>query len=561
MNTPLKCTTCGAPCNSAHVFLRDDFPLLPTLLRNNEPPMGSMIGPLRSSALRVSATIDEIQAEILRTSDFLKALQDKRRHLQLIEEEYKAVLSPVRRVPPEVLAEIFYACIGNEKLELGYDVFDVFDGPWVLSRVCRLWRQVLFSLCPHNWTTFLVSVRFRVPKDPVSLLKAALSRCGNLQLEFTFYGPSWDSQDADMEVRGTSKSLFQNLLSLSHRWKSVNLGISHELFQLLPSIRGKVSCLETCSISTGPITESFNALEFAPSLKCVTFEGLRDCLLPVRVSTSHLVRFSDDRATDSFGHLHEMYLDIIRGSPFLDEVEVQHQGQAEGDLPVATPRIIHPTLRTLAFREGSFIRSLELPKLKTVEIQANSHEVGDRSTFSDVLPALHDLIIRSRCSLTSLSIADTVLDDNIISILSLSPQLAYLGFSLTQWSEDSDSILEIVIEKMAETTIDSFYDNEPTLIPLLEHFSVYMSDRRSRFREEVEVGFVDSNFVYMLKVRLHCASPLRFVNVNGSTRLLRFTGVDGDDVEELVKWRDENRFEELAIQSGWGPKSTLHRVV
>lgn len=88
-----------------------------------------------------------------------------------------------------------------------------------------------------------------------------------------------------------------------------------------------------------------------------------------------------------------------------------------------------------------------------------------------------------------------------------------------------------------------------------------MSDRRSRFREEVEVGFVDSNFVYMLKVRLDCASPLRFVNVNGSTRLLRFTGADGDDVLQLVKWRDENKFEKLAIQSGWGPESTLHRVV
>ncbi|SJL02389.1 uncharacterized protein ARMOST_05716 [Armillaria ostoyae] len=541
MNTPLKCTTCGAPCNSTHVFLRDDLPFLPTLLRNNEPPTGSMLGPLRSSALRVSATIDEIQAEILRTSDFLKALQDKRRHLQLIEEDYKAVLSPVRRVPSEVLAEIFYACSGNEKSEWGYDVFHVKAGPWVLSRVCRSWRQVSRSLCPSSWATFSVPVRQKMEKDPISLLKAALSHCGNRRLKFTFDGPRWDSRDVDMEVRRTSKSLFQILLSLSHRWKSVDLDITQELFQLLPS--------------------SFNALEFAPSLKCLTFKGLRDCLLPVSVPTSNLVKFSDDRATDYFGHLHQMYLDIVRDSPSLEEFEVRHQGQAEGDLPVATPRIIHPTLHTLAIREASFMRSLELPELESVDIQKNSPEVGDRSTFPDVLPALHDLIIRSRCSLTYLSIADTVLDDNIISILSLSPQLAYLGFSLTQWSEDSDLILQIVIEKMAETTINSSGDNELSLIPLLEEFSVYMYDRRSRFREVVEVGFVDGNFVNMLKVRLDYASPLRFVTVNGSTRFLRFTGVDSDDVEQLVKWRDENRFEELAIKSGFGPTVTLHRVV
>ncbi|PBL02941.1 hypothetical protein ARMGADRAFT_1072363 [Armillaria gallica] len=425
MNTPLKCTTCGAPCNSTRVFLRDDFPLLPALLRNNEPPTGSMIGPLRSSALPVSVTIDEIQAEILRTSDFLKALQDKRRHLRSIEEGYKAGLSPARRVPPEVLAEIFYACSGNEESEWGYNVFDV-------SR----------SLCPSSWATFAVPACLELRKDPSSLLKAALAHCGNRRLEFMFYGPgNWGSWDIDMEVRRSSKSLFQILLSLSHRWKSVDLDITQELFQLLPSIRGKVSCLETCIISTGPITGSFNALEFAPSLKCLTFKGLRNCLLPVRVSTSNLVRFSDDRATDFFGHLHQMYLDVVRGSPLV-EFEVQHQGQAEGYLSVADPRIVLPTLHKLAIREGSFIRSLELPKLETVDIQENSHGVGDRSTFPDVLPALHDLIIRSRCSLTNLSIADTVLDDNIISILSLSPQLAYLRFSLTQWSEDSDFILQ-----------------------------------------------------------------------------------------------------------------------
>ncbi|KAK0499689.1 hypothetical protein EDD18DRAFT_1349890 [Armillaria luteobubalina] len=374
-------------------------------------------------------------------------------------------------------------------------------------------------------------------------------------------GIHWDSRDVDMEVRRTSKSLFQILLSLSHRWKSVDLSITQELFRLLSSVRGKVSCLETCILSTGPITESFNALEFAPSLKHLTFKGLRDCLLPVPVSASNLVSFSDDRATDYFGHLHQMYLDIVRGSPSLDEIEVQHQGQAEGDLPVASPRIIHSTLSTLSIREGSFMRSLELPMLDTVDIQGNSHEVGDRSTFPDVLPALHDLIIRSRCSLTSLTIADTVLDDSVVSILSLSPQLVFVEFRLTQWCEDSDFILQIVIEKMAETTIDSSGNIELGLIPLLEEFSVNMYDRRSRFREHVEVGFVDGKFVHMLKVRLDCASPLGFVNVHGSTRLLRFTRVDADDVEQLVKWRDENSFEEFSIQSGWGPEVTLHRVV
>ncbi|KAK0461749.1 uncharacterized protein EV420DRAFT_1640053 [Desarmillaria tabescens] len=495
-----------------------------------------MIGPLTSSALRVTAAIDEIQAEILRAEDFLDALEDKRRHLQSIKDDYKTVLSPVRRVPAEVLAEIFPVYSENGGSKPRYNVFDVKAGPWVLSRVCRLWRQVLYSLCPSSWTTFMVPTYPRMRRDPTSLLKAALSRCGNRQLEFIFCGPSWDPRDADMEVRRTSKSLFQILLSLSHRWKFVTLDIVHELFQLLSSVRAKIPCLETCNITTDPITGPFNALEFAP------------------ISTSNLVTFSDDRMTDYFGSLHQMYLDIIRDSPFLEELEVAHQGEAEGILPVATPFIVHPALRRLAIREGSFIGSLELPKLASVAIQE-----GPRAAFPDVLPALHDLIIRSGCSLTSLTITDT-LDDDIIPILSWSPQLTNLSFCLTQWNENSDSILQTVVERMAETTIRSSSDlnrNKLVLIPLLEKLSIDMHDRRSRLRGEVEVGFVDSNFVNMLKGRLNCENPLRSVSIKTSTRLLRFSRLDEDDIKQLVKWRDESKLEDLSIESGWSPDGNI----
>lgn len=145
------------------------------------------------------------------------------------------------------------------------------------------------------------------------------------------------------------------------------------------------------------------------------------------------------------------------------------------------------------------------------------------------------------------------------------PKLASLHIqeSLTQWSEDSDPFLQDVIESMAETITDSSGDHELVLIPLLQDFFVGIYDRWSFYREEAEVGFVNSNFVYMLKVRLDCASPPTVRQINASTRLLdlRFTEVDDNDIEQLVKWRDENKFEELAIHSGRGSNSALHRVV
>ncbi|PBK66906.1 hypothetical protein ARMSODRAFT_330877 [Armillaria solidipes] len=409
------CPNCEHPCSKTVPFHHDDPPYLSKLLLTNDTPQEVMLGPLKASALRVTTALDETDAEIRR----LKVQEDKRRHLEEVGNGYKSALSPLRRFPVEILVEMFYA-FAREK---GY--YDVFSrtGPWALSRVCRRWRHVALSLCPSIWATMSVTAsRY----NPISLLKTAVSRSGGCKLDFTLSG-----LDSDPFA---CLDFLPVLLAHSERWRSAYFTRQPLVIQQLSSIRGKIPNLEVCHIDTDPLciyAGRLNVFEFAPSLKHLHLKRLLwQSVIPV--TAPNLISFSDDQ-TSHADSLHSTYLDIIRASPYLETFDIQYQDQ-NGELPVVTPRILHSALQSLTVCEAAFISSLELPMLKSIEIcrRVGSRAREDQHTAADVLPALHDLISVSSCSLTRLIISDTVLQDHVISILKLCPSLSNRRW--TEWS-------------------------------------------------------------------------------------------------------------------------------
>ncbi|KAJ7622479.1 hypothetical protein FB45DRAFT_689065, partial [Roridomyces roridus] len=55
--------------------------------------------------------------------------------------------SPVRRVPPEVLCEIF-ARVRPVPRRISF--YEVEQPPWILGHICRLWRDTALA-CPRLW--------------------------------------------------------------------------------------------------------------------------------------------------------------------------------------------------------------------------------------------------------------------------------------------------------------------------------------------------------------------------------------------------------------------------
>lgn len=64
---------------------------------------------------------------------------------------HKALTSPARRIPPEILGEVFYHCLSKTPYITPRDV----ESPMVLARVCRHWREVAIST-PRLWSSLSI---------------------------------------------------------------------------------------------------------------------------------------------------------------------------------------------------------------------------------------------------------------------------------------------------------------------------------------------------------------------------------------------------------------------
>ncbi|KAJ7607908.1 hypothetical protein FB45DRAFT_763856, partial [Roridomyces roridus] len=118
-----------------------------TLLHSNEPPDSSEIAVLQSTSSRIDARLDVLDQEITR----LKQLTEERALLVSYGIQNKGILSPMRRMPNEVLVEIFGLCVPSVKFDgLWACRFSMRRAPWVFTRVCRLWRTVALET-PGLW--------------------------------------------------------------------------------------------------------------------------------------------------------------------------------------------------------------------------------------------------------------------------------------------------------------------------------------------------------------------------------------------------------------------------
>ncbi|KAK0458481.1 uncharacterized protein EV420DRAFT_358229 [Desarmillaria tabescens] len=132
-----------------------------------------------------------IDVELINLQEMIQTVSSEREAVQsnFLVAEHLAILSPIRRVPTELLQEIFLYCIGDKQFqdiwpEGGY----AFEAPVVFGRVCSRWRRVSFST-PSLWSSLKITIsRVAGAVDwaaPGSrkILRAWLKRSGRLPLD------------------------------------------------------------------------------------------------------------------------------------------------------------------------------------------------------------------------------------------------------------------------------------------------------------------------------------------------------------------------------------------
>lgn len=92
--------------------------------------------------------LDILENEISRLQHRHKALSFEQRELNTFLEGPRSLLSPARRLLPEILQDIFYHCLPTSHNA----VMSIDEALLVLGRVCNRWQQVAYST-PRLWTS------------------------------------------------------------------------------------------------------------------------------------------------------------------------------------------------------------------------------------------------------------------------------------------------------------------------------------------------------------------------------------------------------------------------
>ncbi|KAF7300953.1 F-box domain-containing protein [Mycena indigotica] len=230
---------------------------VPDLLRTNSIPSPAQIELINAFISLSEPELGTLETEFIRIQTSLAAAKTRLEKQKQLVEDHRVLLSPMRRVPDDVLRAIFLATLPAHR-----DTAIVpEEGPLLLAQVCRLWRDIALTT-PRLWA----SIHLAIPRDEsraedlVGILTTWLQRSAAAPLSLTVtlahasmspphLGPGWRHTTHGDE-------LLRVLSSEAHRWESLRL-------------------LDKIDLSKVPFISSLTA-ESVPKLRHISFsEGNR----------------------------------------------------------------------------------------------------------------------------------------------------------------------------------------------------------------------------------------------------------------------------------------------
>ncbi|KAF8872270.1 hypothetical protein BD779DRAFT_349073 [Infundibulicybe gibba] len=284
---------------------------------------------------------------------------------------------PVSRLPPEILGEIFVHCLWFGT----WGSFSAHCAPWLLTKVCRSWREVALST-PSLWSKLpFLSWKESWTKDGhLRLLELYLknSRSAALTIRLELPPNPDNASFLPLVLPHLSQSRY---LKIFHHHELPGQGgyINHKHFPLLESL--KLIC--SCSSYTSPCRSVTAGLEG------IEFPWAQLTRLAVKIPSS-------DEA-----------LALLKVCPSLKVCRLTPAQRSRIEIPLTlpAPRVVHPCLRTLVIEDGPFTEGLlgclVAPALSTLEF--SQYDIT-QSRSGVILRSILLSIRNSSAGLTSLTL-------------------------------------------------------------------------------------------------------------------------------------------------------------
>ncbi|KAJ3859712.1 hypothetical protein EV359DRAFT_86111 [Lentinula novae-zelandiae] len=108
------------------------------ILNTNHLPSHAQRKEIETFLSEPQQELSRLETEISRVQVILDDLQSQRAEVKSYVETHRGLLAPIRRLPVEVLTEIFVLCLSTER----YPVRSLREAPLLLTMICRHWREV-----------------------------------------------------------------------------------------------------------------------------------------------------------------------------------------------------------------------------------------------------------------------------------------------------------------------------------------------------------------------------------------------------------------------------------
>ncbi|KAJ7498129.1 hypothetical protein B0H11DRAFT_1998796 [Mycena galericulata] len=413
---PRNCSECGAIIISkAEELIISATPETlaqhQKLMTTNEPPNGPELAYIRAVVSKTGPRLACLDDEILRLKAQLKQLEKDRAVLSEYHTQNTAIISPLRRMPPEILGEIF-------SWTLPLAVLDARESPWVLTRVCSLWRAVSISE-PSLWS--LVHINF--PQNdayPLTMIETHIQRAQTLKIHF--FGCT--KKDARPQVQ-----MFKLLSDHSDCWEELTLQLTADLVPHLVALAGRLPVLRKLWVQWDGAgsqngVDSLKCFENAYSLVDVGASNEYRFIPIVLPPHSHITRYDFDAPLDT-------HRAMLKLAPNLVEARIHVSFDGDEPWPPSDETIQLSRLRRLYVSNAEILDYLSASVLEEAAIFYTEED-------TDFCTSLVPFLIRSSCPLRRLCLKGLPDPQSTATILEKCSTITELAIIITDSASQGD---------------------------------------------------------------------------------------------------------------------------
>ena len=405
MDSQNICAECGAGISKLETcHISESSPVHPSLAGNLPLSTDEEKNAAREALRDIQQDLVDLDEEISRMRIAFRRLLSKRNALRDYADAHKGLISSWRRIPNEILSEIFQYTLPAFPFQLSED-----ESPLVLQRVCRRWKDVSRST-PVLWSQICIDLDETEVDKQIEYASTCLARSGKWPLTISL------ASDYPDDIQESEHQVLEMLASQSERWHTLHLQLPSRVIAELRGLKGRLSSLRDLDIFTthsrwdNPDTP-FDAFASAPRLRHLTARSsrLRDVVMDGWI----MVPWKDLTSLVLDMHLPRNIWRILQCCTCLVEFEaIIPRNTVPEDDALHLPRVTLAYLRSLSLsipESSDILSALILPSLERVNLSLTTTK---RPPYGPepwhVRSGFIALLSQSRCTLLKLGLQDNI---------------------------------------------------------------------------------------------------------------------------------------------------------